>query len=41
MTTTTAGPVDPIGPDLHHTLKQLKLGQMTQTLPERLMLARQ
>ena len=40
MTTTTAGPVDPIGADLHRTLKQLKLGQMTQTLPERLILAR-
>ena len=32
-TTTTAGPVDPIGADLHRTLKQLKLGQMTHTLP--------
>jgi len=35
------GPVDPIGADLLRTLKQLKLGQMTQTLPERLVLARQ
>ncbi len=39
--TTTTSPVDPIGADLHHTLKQLKLGQMAQTLPERLVLARQ
>lgn len=38
MTTTTAGPVHPIGADLHRTRKQLKLGQMTHTLPERLML---
>ena len=38
--TTTTSPVDPIGADLHHTLKQLKLGQMAQTLPERLVLAR-
>ena len=35
------GPVDPIGADLVRTLKELKLGQMTQTLPERLVLARQ
>jgi DNA replication protein DnaC len=42
MTTAiTAGPLDPIGADLHRTLKQLKLGQMAQTLPERLVLARQ
>ena len=43
MTTTRepVGPVDPIGADLHRTLKQLKLGQMTHTLPERLVLARQ
>lgn len=34
------GPVDPIGADLLATLKQLKLGQMSQTLPERLVLAR-
>jgi DNA replication protein DnaC len=40
-TTRTAGPLDPIGADLHATLKQLKLGQMAQTLPERLVLARQ
>jgi DNA replication protein DnaC len=33
--------VDPIGADLVRTLKELKLGQMTQTLPERLVLARQ
>ena len=45
ITTTTpglrSGPLDPIGTDLVHTLRQLKLGQMTQTLPERLVLARQ
>ena len=35
------GPVDPIGADLVRTLKELKLGQMTHTLPERLVLARQ
>lgn len=44
MTATTThpgpGPVDPLGADLVRTLKQLKLGQMTQTLPERLLLAR-
>jgi DNA replication protein DnaC len=38
---TRSGPVDPIGADLVRTLKELKLGQMTQTLPERLVLARQ
>jgi DNA replication protein DnaC len=48
MTTTTraepsprTGPLDPVGADLTRTLKALKLGQMTQTLPERLALARQ
>jgi DNA replication protein DnaC len=35
------GPIDPVGADLVRTLKELKLGQMTQTLPERLVLARQ
>jgi DNA replication protein DnaC len=40
-TSTRSGPVDPIGADLVRTLKELKLGQMTQTLPERLVLARQ
>lgn len=35
------GPLDPVGADLTKTLKALKLGQMTQTLPERLALARQ
>ncbi len=39
--TAAAGPIDPIGADLLATLKQLKLGQMSQTLPERLVLARQ
>ena len=48
MTTSTraepsprTGPTDPVGADLTRTLKALKLGQMTQTLPERLALARQ
>jgi DNA replication protein DnaC len=40
-TASAAGPLDPIGADLHRTLKALKLGQMAQTLPERLVLARQ
>jgi DNA replication protein DnaC len=40
-TGTRSGPIDPIGADLVRTLKDLKLGQMTQTLPERLVLARQ
>ncbi len=40
-TTSRSGPIDPIGADLVRTLKELKLGQMTQTLPERLVLARQ
>jgi DNA replication protein DnaC len=39
--TSRSGPLDPIGADLVRTLKELKLGQMTQTLPERLVLARQ
>jgi len=33
-------PLDPLGADLITTLKALKLGQLTQTLPERLALAR-
>jgi DNA replication protein DnaC len=49
MTTTTptataglsTGPTDPIGADLTRTLRALKLGGMTATLPERLSLARQ
>ena len=44
MTTTTRpapAPLDPIGADLTRTLRALKLGQMTDTLPERLVLARQ
>jgi DNA replication protein DnaC len=40
-TTATAGPIDPIGADLSRTLRALKLGGLTQTLPERLVLARQ
>ncbi len=46
MTTTTtttltpAGPVDPIGTDLMRTLRALKLGGLSTTLPERLTLAR-
>ncbi|MFI6675243.1 IS21-like element helper ATPase IstB [Kribbella sp. NPDC050470] len=35
------GPLDTVGADLTQTLKALKLGQMSQTLPERLALARQ
>lgn len=41
IATATAGPTDPVGADLTRTLKALKLGQMSQTLPERLALARQ
>jgi DNA replication protein DnaC len=37
----TAAIPDVIGPDLRVTLRALKLGQMTDTLPERLTLARQ
>lgn len=40
-TASTVAPVDPIGADLIRTLKALKLGPLTQTLPERLVLARQ
>jgi DNA replication protein DnaC len=40
-TSRSAGPADPVGADLVRTLRQLKLGQMTSTLPERLVLARQ
>jgi len=50
MTTTTAdtdtapsmrtGPTDPVGADLMRTLKTLKLGGLSATLPERLTLAR-
>lgn len=40
-TTTPTGPVDPIGADLTRTLRALKLGGMSATLPERLSLARQ
>ena len=39
-TTTTAGPLDPVGTDLMATLKALKLGGLKDTLPERLALAR-
>ena len=35
------GVLDPIGADLTRALKALKLGRMSQTLPERLALARQ
>jgi DNA replication protein DnaC len=52
MTTTTStsmsstvaeatGPTDPVGTDLTRTLRALKLGGLTTTLPERLVLARQ
>jgi DNA replication protein DnaC len=40
-TTTPPGPTDPIGADLTRTLRALKLGGITATLPERLCLARQ
>jgi len=39
-TATTAGPTDPVGADLLRTLKALKLGGLSTTLPERLTLAR-
>ena len=39
-TSDTGGPVDPVGTDLMRTLRALKLGQMADTLPERLTLAR-
>ena len=39
-TTTTSGPLDPVGTDLMATLKALKLGGLKDTLPERLALAR-
>lgn len=40
-TTATTGPLDPVGADLMKTLKALKLGGLSTTLPERLALARQ
>jgi DNA replication protein DnaC len=40
-TTAAAGPIDPIGEDLTRTLRALKLGGLSTTLPERLVLARQ
>lgn len=40
-TTTTTATADPVGADLKKTLRQLKLGRMLDTLPERLALARQ
>ncbi len=40
-TTTPNGPLDPVGVDLKRTLRALKLGGLTDTLPERLALARQ
>jgi len=39
-TTTSSGPTDPVGADLIRTLKALKLGGLSSTLPERLALAR-
>jgi DNA replication protein DnaC len=36
-----SGPLDPIGSDLNKTLRALKLGGLSHTLPERLALARQ
>lgn len=45
MTSTAAapatGPLDPVGADLNRTLRALKLGGLKDTLPERLVLARQ
>jgi DNA replication protein DnaC len=41
MNAGAAAPIDPVGADLSRTLRALKLGGMTQTLPERLVLARQ
>ena len=42
MTTTpTSGPVDPVGADLSRILKTLKLSGLKETLPERLVTARQ
>ena len=45
MTSTAAapatGPLDPVGADLTRTLRALKLGGLKDTLPERLVLARQ
>jgi len=38
---TATGPADPVGGDLSTTLRALKLGGMSTTLPERLVLARQ
>jgi DNA replication protein DnaC len=38
---TAAGPTDPLGAELTRTLRALKLGGLTATLPERLCLARQ
>jgi len=40
-TTATNGPTDPVGVDLTRTLRALKLGGLKDTLPERLVLARQ
>jgi len=39
-TTSTPGPTDPLGADLTKTLRALKLGGLSHTLPERLALAR-
>ncbi len=39
--TARTGPTDPVGTDLIHTVKALKLGGLAHTLPERLALARQ
>jgi DNA replication protein DnaC len=40
-TAAATGPLDPVGTDLMRTLKALKLGGLSHTLPERLALARQ
>ncbi len=39
--TVSGGPVDPVDAELSTTLRALKLGEMSTTLPERLVLARQ
>lgn len=40
-TTTTSGPVDPVGADMAGILRALKLSGLKETLPEHLVAARQ